>query len=75
MGKIKLDSLSNEVLENMTCDALMKCLGSESDIMEELDYCESDIKDRRKLEKEYNNIFDILYTECIKRGINIFRKE
>lgn len=75
MGKIKLDSLSNEVLENMTCDALMKCLGSEADIMEELDYCESNIKDRRKLEKEYNNIFDILYTECINRGINIFRKE
>ena len=71
----KLDSLSNEVLENMTCDALIKCLESEADIMEELDYCESDIKDRRKLEKEYNNIFDILYTECIKRGINIFRKD
>lgn len=72
MVGIKLDSLSNEELENMTYDVLMKCLGSESEIMEELDYCESDIKERRELEKEYINTFDILHEECIKRGIYIF---
>lgn len=61
MANIKLNSLSNEELENMTCDALMDCLGSEADIMEELDYCEMDIKERRKLEIENIKTFNILH--------------
>lgn len=65
-------TLSNEEIKKYYYDSVYDCLGSDAERMIELDYCESDIKEARALEKYNDEKSDIVEDECMKRGIELW---
>lgn len=66
--------MSDSELESKAYDAIYDCLGSQADIMIELDWNVEDIIERKKYEKFLSEKAD-LYAECCgARGIELFNK-
>lgn len=66
------NTLTNEQLEKEYYDAVMDCLGSETEDMYELGYDIQDIIEREKFEKWLHKKSTLLEKLCGERGIKLW---
>ena len=67
-----VENLSNDDLKDLFYKCLYDCLGSDIDVMIELDYSLRDIQERRQYERYLSEKCSLIGSICEDRGIVLF---